>query len=164
MKILVERIEIKLESQESISLETAKNNILPNASGFYWIYTKLPMNKFAKAASPSNSAHIDFSRLAEIHIGVKSIITQTDTEYWCIYNGKAKQLRNRIAAQFTNTKGETGKLALLRCFQKADFRIKYIACETDSIQRGIPERYDDIKRDLERVWRLSYGWPFLCRT
>ncbi|MCG2739108.1 MAG: hypothetical protein L6300_02585 [Syntrophaceae bacterium] len=164
MKNLIERVDEKLKSQSYINLEMAKNEISNSASGFYWIYTKLPMSRFSAAPSPSNRAHTDFSLLATIHNGLVSVISQSNKEHWCIYNGKGKQLKARMAAEFTNTKGKTGKLALLRCFQESDFDIKYIICESYDARHGITERYGDIERDLERVWRLNHGWPFLCRT
>jgi hypothetical protein len=164
MKNLIERVEKKLQSQECVSLEMAKKDISGSDSGFYWIYTKLPMKRFSDAATPSNQVHIDFSKMAKIHKALKSVITQSNKEYWCIYNGKGKQLKTRLAAGFTNTEGKTGKLALMRCFKEDDFRIKYITCQSDRSKHGIIEKYDAIQRDLERAWRLHYGWPFLCRT
>jgi len=108
--------------------------------------------------------HIDFSLMAKIHKGLSSVVTQHNKDCWCIYNGKGKQLISRLAAGFTNTEGKTGKLALKRCFKEDDFRIKYIICQSNNIDHGIIEQYDDVQRDLERVWRLHYSWPFLCRT
>lgn len=108
MKNLIERVDEKLKSQSYINLEMAKNEISNSASGFYWIYTKLPMSRFSAAPSPSNRAHTDFSLLATIHNGLVSVISQSNKEHWCIYNGKGKQLKARMAAEFTNTKGKTG--------------------------------------------------------
>lgn len=164
MKNILKQIESKLRNQKFIGLNEAKREILDSASGFYWIYTKLPLNTFAAAVAPSNSAHVDFSRLAVIHKDLKHIINQNNGEYWCVYNGKGKQLKSRIVAEFTNTKGRTGKLALQRCFNEADFKVKYISCASSDKQHGIVEAYEKLERDLERIWRLHNGWPFLCRT
>ena len=164
MKNLIKRVENKLNSQNYISLAKAKEEISSSASGFYWIYTKLPMKNFSETTPPLNSAHIDISKLAKIHDGLEAVITQKNSDYWCIYNGKGKQLKSRMSAGFTNTAGETGKLALLRCFQETDFRVKFIICEDKNILHGIHEHYHIIQKDIERLWRLNYGWPFLCRT
>ena len=102
--------------------------------------------------------------MAKIHKELGKVISQSNSEYWCIYNGKGKQLKNRLVAEFTNTPGNTGKLALLRCFNEDDFRIKYIVCQNDNCAYGINMKYEELQRDLERVWRLNFGWPFLCRT
>ena len=164
MKSLIERINKKLESQDLITLQGAKSAIPTSAEGFYWIYTKLPLSRFSSAPSPSNEVHIDFSLMAKLHKDLSSVIAQQNKDYWCIYNGKGKQLKYRLGAGFTNTNGATGKLALTRCFKEDDFRIKYILCESKDSDHGIKEKYVDVQRDLERVWRLHYGWPFLCRT
>jgi len=163
LKNAIKQIKEKLESQDFIGLDKVKEDITVSTSGFYWIYTKLPLKKFAEASAPSNDAHVDFALLANIHSELKHVICQTDGEYWCIYNGKGKQLKSRIVAQFSNTEATTGKLALQRCFKEADFKVKYISCESVDGQHGVCEKYDTLKRDLERVWRLDNGWPFLCR-
>ena len=164
MKSVIEEIDKKLQSQELVSLAKAKSNIANSDSGFYWIYTQQSLKKFAECDPPTNPVHIDFSLMAKIHTGLESIITESDNDYWCIYNGKGNKLEQRISAGFTNTAGATGKLALLRCFAEDDFRIKYIICQNSSQKHGITESYSELQRDLERVWRLHYGWPFLCRT
>lgn len=164
MKKLIELVDKKLQAQGFVTLQVAKDEISILSSGFYWIYTKLPLNKFSNARPPSNSVHIDFSQMARLHKGLNSVIIHHNKNYWCIYNGKGKQLKTRLAAGFTNTNGATGKLALMRCFKEDDFRIKYIICQSNNSDHGIIEQYNDVQRDLERVWRLHYGWPFLCRT
>ncbi len=164
MKKLIKRVDGKLKKQKFVTLQVAKEEIPASASGFYWIYTKLPLRKFSNASPPSNRVHIDFSLMAKLHKDLSSVVTQHNKDYWCIYNGKGKQLKTRLAAGFSNTEGGTGKLALERCFQTDDFRIKYIICQSHDSDHGITEKYDDIQKDLERVWRLHYGWPFLCRT
>jgi len=164
MKTFIESVENKIQSQSHISLAAAKTEISSTDSGFYWIYTKLPLERFMESSPPSNPVHINFSATAKIHRSLKSVIMQHDSEHWCIYNGKGKQLKNRLVAEFTNTQGKTGKLALLRCFNENDFAVKYITCQSDNDLSGISEKYSDVEKDLERVWRLNYGWPFLCRT
>ena len=164
MKNIIERVDKILKAQGLVTLQDAKNNIPTSAEGFYWIYTKLPLSRFSDATPPSNKAHIDFSLMAKLHKDLSSVIAQQNKDYWCIYNGKGKQLKNRLAAGFTNTGGATGKLALTRCFDADDFRIKYIICNSSDANHGIKEKYINVQRDLERVWRLHFGWPFLCRT
>ena len=164
MKTLIEVVDKKLQTQDLITLQAAKDEISTSASGFYWIYTKLPLNQFLNAKRPSNTAHIDFSQMAKLHKGLNSVIAQSNNDYWCIYNGKGKQLKTRLSAGFKNTIGVTGKLALTRCYNENDFRIKFIICQSNNASHGITEKYDDVQRDLERVWRLHYGWPLLCRT
>jgi hypothetical protein len=164
MMQLIERINEKLQSQQFKSLAEAKTEISSSSAGFYWIYTQLPIERFLSCAPPTNQVHIDFRLLAQTHRGLNSVIKQVGQENWCIYNGKGKELKKRLSAGFTNTIGPTGKLALTRCFEEGDFRIKYITCDSNAEFHGISETYGDLEKDLERVWRLQYGWPLLCRT
>lgn len=46
----VEEINRKLESQPFLSLSEAKKNIEQDASGFYWIYSDLPLDEFKRTA------------------------------------------------------------------------------------------------------------------
>lgn len=160
----IKNINAKLNTQPYISLADVKENIAPAASGFYWIYTKLPIERFKSAKPPSNPVHVDFSALAKTHGDLKYVIRQQEAEYWCIYNGKGKQLKNRIVAEFTDTEGETGKLALFRCFSEHDFKVKYIECSHVDCESSTTSKYSELQKHLERVWRLNYGWPILCRA
>ena len=163
MKEIVEEIHSILDMQEYSTLTDAKKNIPTKSSGFYWIYTRLPLIKFSEASKPTNTAHVDFSLMASNHNELNYIVKQTDLDYWCVYNGKGTDLKARISAGFTNTSGKTGKLALTRCFKEEDFRVKYIICSDSELDCGISNSYKSTQRDLERVWRLNYGWPLLCR-
>lgn len=160
----IEEINSLLNKQNYRTLQEAKSEISRKASGFYWIYTKLPITQFIHAPKPSNPVHVDFSLMASTHQGLKSIIEQIDSEHWCIYNGKGTNLKDRMSAAFTNTNGETGKLALARIFNEDDFRVKFIVCDSNNADHGVSDSFDCLQRDLERVWRLNYGWPLLCRT
>ena len=67
MKDLAVIIEEKLGKQNLLSLEDAKMDISSKDSGFYWIFTKLPLESFLVSDTPSNPVHIDFSEMAKIH-------------------------------------------------------------------------------------------------
>lgn len=113
MLLHVEEIEQKLNRQPFLSLGEIKQDVSSNASGFYWIYSNLPIDRFKTARASTNSVHVDFAELAKSHEALKYVIPPSNPDCWCIYNGKGKQLKNRIVAEFTNTQGKTGKLALL---------------------------------------------------
>lgn len=164
MILNVNEIEKKLNSQAFLSLGDVKKNVSPSASGFYWIYSNLPIDSFKTALRPTNAVHVDFMDLSKSHEGLKHVIKPSPPDYWCIYNGKGKQLKNRIVAEFTDTPGKTGKLALLRCFQESDFKIKYVVCGDSTSATGVSAQYSQLERHLERAWRLHIGWPVLCRA
>ncbi|PSV29854.1 hypothetical protein C9J44_21205 [Photobacterium sp. GB-27] len=153
-----------LDTQKHYTLQEAKAEIPTKASGFYWIYTKLSLACFIKAPAPINPAHIDLSLMASVHRDLEWVIKQRNSDYWCIYNGKGTDLKGRMFAGFTNTDGQTGKLALTRCFKESDFRVKFIVCNSKNPNYGIDCSFAELQRDLERVWRLNFGWPLLSRT
>ena len=160
----VEEVEQKLRSQPFLFLKEVKKNLSGSVSGFYWIYTNLPIDRFKTAEIPSNSVHVNFAELSKSHEALKYVIPSSSEDWWCIYNGKGKQLKNRIVAEFTNTQGKTGKLALLRCFQESDFKIKYVVCGDSTLATGVVSQYSALEKHLERAWRLHFGWPLLCRA
>lgn len=160
----IEKINSLLNQQNYSTLQDAKSEIPQEASGFYWIYTKIPITQFIQSPIPSNPVQVNFSLMASTHQGLKSIIKQNGSDYWCIYNGKGTNLKNRMSAAFTNTNGKTGKLALTRVFNEEDFRVKFIVCDSHITAHGVSYSFDSLQRDLERVSRLNYGWPLLCRT
>lgn len=164
MLCYVNEIEKKINSQPFLSLSEVRQNLNSSASGFYWIYTNLPIERFRNATTPTNAAYVDFAELSKSHDALKHIIRPSNSDCWCVYNGKGKQLRNRIVAEFTNTSGKTGTLALFRCFQECDFKIKYVVCGDDTSAIGVAAQYSQLERHLERVWRLHIGWPVLCRA
>jgi len=171
MDAILKDIEAKLHSQSLISLTQAKSEIDAKASGFYWIFTNKPIMSFLNCPKPINPKHVNFRYLSKIHKNQKYVISQQgNEEYWCIYNGKAKDLNNRIEAEFSATvftkKSElskTGKLALTRCFSSNDFKIKYIVCDAPRNSKGVTSVYECLEKDLERIWRLNNGWPIFCR-
>ena len=160
MKIVVEQANEIIKKQPFQSLAVMKSSLHWSSAGFYWIYTKKKLSHLKNAPKPSNSAHVNISDLSKVHLNLPNVISQTGGNYWCIYNGKGKQLKTRIAAEYSDTKGPTGKLALTRCFEEGDFKVKYVVCNTDSFRYS----YDETKRDFERAWRLTVGWPILCRA
>lgn len=160
----VEEIEQKLNSQPFLSLSDVKLRVSASASGFYWIYSNLPLARFKTATAPTNPVHVDFAELSKSHEALKHVIPPSNLDWRCIYNGKGKQLKNRIVAEFTNTQAKTGKLALLRCFQESDFKIKCVVCSDSTSATGVATQYSQLEKHLECAWRLHIGWPILCRA
>jgi len=103
---------------------------------------------------------------------LKYVIKQEcEGEYWCIYNGKNANISNRIQSHFSTTLSNTstnGNLALIRCFSEIElsnnFKIKYIACNNKEGTKSITTSYNDLKKDLERIWRLNNKHPIFCRV
>ena len=173
MNTLLKEIEKKLDCQSLISLEQAKKEIDEKWSGFYWIYTNKTLADFLKSSTPMNPNHVNLRYRSTIHRNLNHVIYKKENEeYWCIYNGKGVSLKNRLRDEFTanvfTTRGkkkgeftETRTLALTRCFNEKDFKVKYIACDTNNL-KGITAVYECLENDLERIWRLNNGWPIFC--
>jgi hypothetical protein len=66
----IEKINSQLVNQNYSTLQEIKSEIPIEASGFYWIYTKLPIEKLIESAAPSNQAHVDLSLMASTHQGL----------------------------------------------------------------------------------------------
>ena len=170
---VLSEIENKLNNQQLLSFQAAKTEIKNNkiTTGFYWIYTNFPITKFLSIPTPrNNTAHIDLGYLSSIHQNLRCVIKQgSNSEWWCIYNGKDKNLNNRIQNHFSGTYSATssnGNLALIEFFTKQEllmnFRVKYIACNAPNNAKGIVTAYGCLEKDLERVWRLNNGWSIFC--
>lgn len=164
MKTKVSEVMRVIEAQRYHSLAEAKEIIPADARGFYWIYTKLGLSKLQECEPPSNSAHINVAELSSIHDGLAGVTSQIANNFWCVYNGKGGPLRNRIVAEFSNTQGPTGTIALTRCFSESDFAVKFILCDSSDESYGILDTYELLSAHLERAWRLEFGWPILCRA
>jgi hypothetical protein len=91
----LEKAEIKLSEQQRYSLDEVKKIVSPSAAGFYWIYTTLSIEDFKNSNAPNNPTHVNLSELAKIHTDLKHVIKQSEKDYWCIYNGKGKQLKKQ---------------------------------------------------------------------
>jgi len=160
LKFIVNEANVILASQDYSTLQQMKGSLRNNESGFYWIYTNLSIEALKNSQSPTNAAHVKINELARIHENLTNIHIQNGSDFWCIYNGKGMQLKTRINAEFSDTAGPTGTLALTRCFNENDFRVKYVSC-------GNPDfnyEYNQIEAHFERAWRLDFGWPILCRA
>jgi hypothetical protein len=88
MILHVDEIEAKLKSQPYLSLSEIKKNVSAEVSGFYWVYSNLPIESFKTATAHTNAAHVNFMALSKSHEGLKHAIQPSNTDYWCICNEK----------------------------------------------------------------------------
>ncbi len=158
----LETVEIKLAQQSFLTLQEVENNLDSEMSGFYWIYTNKTIQDFKETSDPNNIKHINLKNISTLHENLEYVIHQQDRELWCIYNGRGKSLKKRIKQEFHQGRG-TGTLALLRDFEVENFKIKYIICNNDDIDRGVIDNYKLLEKDLERIWRLNNKFPIFCR-
>jgi hypothetical protein len=85
MILHVDEIEAKLKSQPYLSLSEIKKNVSAEASGFYWVYSNLPIESFKTTTAPTNAAHVNFMALivdlSKSHEGLKHAIKPSNPDY-----------------------------------------------------------------------------------
>ncbi|WP_421301480.1 GIY-YIG nuclease family protein [Aeromonas veronii] len=139
-------------------------------AGFYWIYTSYSMEELKQAKPGSNNSSIDISKLAKLHCGLKNIHNELQDDFSVVYNGiasKSTGLKERLHQHINGYEG-TGSLSILKSSldDLTKWRISYVIIDDNgknSYDDCIEINYDNDAHDLERMWRLHYGWPLLCQ-
>lgn len=139
------------------------------SSGLYWIYTNHPQNELEGCQSCGDVGAIDISMLATLHQGLAHVCAIQQDGFSLVYNGVAGNkcgLRERIHQHFNGGKG-TGCLSIKNSSldDLTRWRVSYVTLEVGN--QGVPDvpaSYAAYAKELERIWRLQYGWPQLCRT
>jgi hypothetical protein len=139
------------------------------SSGHYWIFTNYSHAEL-KACTPSSDRNaIDIAKLATLHERLAHICDIAICGYRLVYNGVAGPgcgIRERLGQHFNGGAG-TGCLSIGRSSltDLSRWRVSYASFATSS---GAPPDldcdFDVYAKDLERMWRLQYGWPLLCRV
>jgi len=139
------------------------------ASGLYWIYTSYSLNEL-KSCTPSNdTGAIQINELAKLHDGLEYVCKISDQNYRVVYNGIAGNscgIRQRIRQHFNGGQG-TGCLSISKSSLNdlSKWRVSYVTIDSElpeDIQ--VPASYNEHAKNIERMWRLRYGWPLLCRS
>jgi hypothetical protein len=140
-------------------------------NGLYWLYTSYDINSI-KNCTPSNQKNsVNIPDLAISHHGLSHVCNITNDELLIVYNGVGGVgpkgnggLRERIQQEFNGGSG-TGSLGIsktsLNDLSKW-FLSFVIMCNTKQSPE-VDVCYTQHGTAYERVWRLEYGWPLLCR-
>lgn len=144
-----------------------------HSAGLYWIYTSYTDEELKKCSSTTDDGAIDISSLAKLHDGLPNICSikgksSDNINFRLVYNGiagKSLGIRARIHQHFNGGKG-TGCLAIRKSSLKEleKWRVSYLVLEHENSTPDINASYNTHAKNLERIWRLKYGWPLLCKT
>lgn len=136
--------------------------ITKDLGGFYWIYTSYSIDELMACRKADKKGAIDIGLLAKLHHGIRGVNNEQRDGFRLVYNGIANDLRGRIRQHFNGGRG-TGCLAIKHTSlnELSRWQISYAAAGS---QGGhIPLDYTAQAKNFERLWRLEYGWPLLCR-
>lgn len=136
--------------------------ITKDLCGFYWIYTSYSIDELMVCSKADQKDAIDIGALAKLHYGLRGVHNSQIGEFRLVYNGVANPIRSRLRQHFNGGKG-TGCLAIKHTSLKdlSRWRISYAAVGSQGAH--IPLSYELDAKTFERLWRLEFGWPLLCR-
>lgn len=136
-------------------------------AGFYWIYTNYSQFDLEQQQGPACNNAVNIGKLAHLHCDLANICNIRTGEFRIVYNGIAgvgTGIRERLGQHFNGGKG-TGSLAILRTVLSdlSRWRVSYATLEeTEILPHENRANFDEVAKDVERMWRLNYGWPILC--
>ncbi len=137
-------------------------------SGLYWIYTTYTDNElFTSTPSPKRKS-VDFRNTITRHAHRAHVCNREVQGFRLVYNGigglgakGSGGLRERILDEFRGGEG-MGSLAVkgssLNDLQK--WRFSYVLWPEIRFEK--PHEYAQFAEDIERLWRIHFGWPVLC--
>ena len=175
----VDKLE-KIESKRKERLLTVSSTnkgrtILANgpsrgANGFYWLFTNYSINEIQRCDRGNQTGSVDMKQLALHHEGLKHICKIECHGFRLVYNGigglgkkKTGGLKERILQEF-NGGEKTGSLAIKKTSLRDLSRWRYSYVTITLTDSDFPDiKYDEWSLILERLWRLHYGWPLLCK-
>ena len=157
--------------------------ILPkNRGGLYWLWTKLDYDELVNVCDENDNKNeinrkVPLSKLISQRKELSHICSIEKNSYKIVYNGiggyktnpKSFGLRERILQEYNSKDNRTGSLDLKKYnFSINDWAVSFFDFDDDSNK----EYFDFLKdenaylkyaSDLEKLWRLEFGHPILCR-
>jgi hypothetical protein len=141
---------------------------IAKAAGIYWLYTDYTVSEIESCATHTSKTNaVPIAELASLHRDLPYISTKTELErFRVVYNGIAGPtlgVLGRIRQHFNGGEG-TGCLNILNTSldDLSRWRISYVLFGT-SDQHDVNIDFATHAKNLERMWRLTFGWPLLCR-
>ena len=144
--------------------------------GWYWFSVDLTFNELQSldrpATLPMNGCDIGETTRSNLEVfGPDFLCQATDDGLLTVYNGHEKSIRDRVRAHFTLNNDRTGALGL-RHFMLHErtwmLRVFSAPC-LESIPEALRSRVEQLmssksgRSAVESAWRVSYGWPLLCK-
>lgn len=137
-------------------------------NGLYWIYTRYTNQDFLTSTPSTKEASVDYKRIATCHSQLNNVCQRQIDKFRLVYNGIGGLgpkgyggLRERILGEFRGGKG-TGSLAIADSSLNDLEKWRYSYVLWSEIQFPSPHTYARFAKTIERLWRIHYGWPYLC--
>lgn len=134
-------------------------------SGLYWLYTTYDIASIKNCRASTQENAVNIPLVATLHEGLTNIYKAND-EKLLVYNGIGKELRKRIQQEFNGGEG-TASLGISKTsLNRLDnWFFSYVIMSDGNSEESsdIDVSYSEHGKNLERMWRLEYGWPLLCR-
>lgn len=138
-------------------------------AGMYWLFTNYTIEELKTCITSDDPGAIPIGQMATLHENLPHVSSLNVDGFRLVYNGIAGiglGLRGRIHQHFNGGVG-TGCLSILRS-SVSDlnrWRVSYVAFgPVKGKEHDVQVDFSADAKDLERTWRLTHGWPLLCRT
>lgn len=138
-------------------------------AGMYWLYTNYTIEDLKNCTVSTDIGAIPIAHIANLHKNLPHVSKIEIGGFQLVYNGitgTGLGLRGRVHQHFNGGNG-TGCLSITKSLvNNLDrWRVSYVTLDPKSnTSHNIKFDYSLYAKDLERMWRLTYGWPLLCRT
>ena len=161
-KTLLELIESQLQVLEMNFQDDSWRNSLPARSGWYFIETNTPPEKFTKVGIPKGENHNNIPNKARASLFLKQVggcILPSKNPFYFVYSGEAKNLKAR-ALEHVSGHNKTYCLALKNypLLHKYKWRFHFSPCPFGND----PNESKLLRTFGEQLWRAKHGWPILC--
>lgn len=143
-------------------------------AGIYFFYTSYSIDELASVAELPGRA-VPIASLTRSHRRLPSLCRLGSRGFRLVYsgiggfNGGTYDLRTRILQEISTTHKKTGSLCIRQSTVSdlSKWRFSYVTLyssgQKSASDFGSEWAFEDHARNLERCWRLAYGWPLLCR-
>lgn len=178
-KIIIQEIQ-KRQLEHFYSLDDFSSMgtaLLPkHRRGLYWFWSRLDY-QLLKEAKNNHKSEVPIFKLIEQRIELNNICAIETQGYKVVYNGiggyktnpKSFGLRERILQEIKSTDFRTGTLNVANRYPgNQGWAISFFDFDDPNNQDIIAllqseNPYLDFASDLEKLWRLEFGHPILCR-
>ena len=140
--------------------------------GYYWIYTDYSLEELQACTHSPLDGSINLSLMTTLHRDLPNVCSLKEDGFSLVYNGVAGNtgVRERLGQHFGDGDG-TGALHIKGSSLNDLTRWRYsyaTISRKEATRRHKEPTAPDVESDyahakhVERIWRLTHGWPLLC--
>jgi hypothetical protein len=144
-------------------------------AGLYFFYTSYTLAEMEQATHIVTGQAVPIAKLVRAHQRLQGVCQIVHDGFRLVYNGVGGytggeyDLRTRILQEISAVDPRTGSLCIRQSTVNdlARWRYSFVTLGSSSAPEnsdlGTAWPYEEHALDIERCWRLQYGWPLLCR-